>query len=329
MSDASETPSAGPHPEIRISNRATYWPVAPLDVVVGATVVGRVLLRASPIGALVQGAAIGVYAGHALHDWRARRGIRRIAFREEFGADFGHLVPMPRETREAEVRALAERLDAEPLAERLPRRELAVLADRQLTGFIAGITGQHVRSSARVRSFALVGLAFPFALGACDILSGDVAIFRDTAFLEPHVIAHEFAHRKGYWKELHAQVLAYLALAAAEEPLLRQAALLERLHRNLRVLAGDNVGAFDRLVAAVPLRPELRATLLGLHPPLPRVQRQVEGGLRQLYDLRMRATGQNGLSDYDLGFTDFLYTFETSRAARQRPPARGAIHRPL
>src|SRR4029079_16824000 len=115
----------------------------------------------------------------------------------------------------------------------------------------------------------------------------------------------------------------------------------ERLHRNLRVLAGEDVGAFDRLVTAVSLRPELRATLLRLpppppqgqprragHPPLPRLQRRFEGGLRQLYELRMRATGQNGLSDYDLGFTDFLYTFETSRAARQRPPARGAAHRP-
>ena len=329
MTDAPETPSVGSHPDIRISNRATYWPVAPLDVLVGATLLGRVLLRASPVGALVQGAALGVYAGHALHDWRARRGMRRIDFREEFGADFGHLVSMPRETREAEVRALAERLDAEPAGERLPRRELAVLVDRELTRFIAGITGQHVRSSARVRTFALVGLAFPFALGACDILSGDVAIFRHAGVLHPHLLCHEFVHRKGYWKELHAQVLGYLALASAEDPLLRQAALLERLHRNLRVLAGDDVGAFDRLVAAVPLRPELRDTLLGLHPPLPRVQRRVEGGLRQLYDLRMRATGQNGLSDYDLGFTDFLYTFETSRAARQRPPARGAIHRPL
>jgi hypothetical protein len=329
MTDASRTPSAGSHPEVRISNRATYWPVAPLDVVVGATLLGRVLLRASPVGALVQGAALGVYAGHALHDWHTRRGIRRIDFRGEFGADFGHLAPMPPEARQAEVRALAEQLDAEPVAERRPRRELAVLVDRELTRFIAGITGQHVRSSARVRNFALVGLAFPFALGACDILSGDVAIFRDTAFLEPHIIVHEFAHRKGYWKELHAQVLGYLALASAEDPLLRQAARLERLHRNLRVLAGDDVGAFDRLVTAVPLRAELRATLLGLHPPLRRVQQRVEGGLRQLYDLRMRATGQNGLSDYDLGFTDFLYTFETSRAARQRPPAGGAIHRPL
>ena len=42
--------------------------------------------------------------------------------------------------------------------------------------------------------------------------------------------------------------------------------------------------------------------------------------MRRVYDARMRVTGQNGLSDYDLGFTDFLYTFETSRTARQAPP---------
>jgi hypothetical protein len=43
--------------------------------------------------------------------------------------------------------------------------------------------------------------------------------------------------------------------------------------------------------------------------------------MRRVYEARMRATGQNGLSDYDLGFTNFLYTFETSRIARQAPPA--------
>ncbi|HWP72888.1 MAG TPA: hypothetical protein VNU03_00180 [Methylomirabilota bacterium] len=42
--------------------------------------------------------------------------------------------------------------------------------------------------------------------------------------------------------------------------------------------------------------------------------------MRRLYHLRMRATGQTGISDYDLGFTNFLYTFETSTTARQTPP---------
>ena len=30
--------------------------------------------------------------------------------------------------------------------------------------------------------------------------------------------------------------------------------------------------------------------------------------MRRLYDERMKLTGQNGLSDYDEGFTNFLYT---------------------
>ena len=86
-----------------------------------------------------------------------------------------------------------------------------------------------------VRDFALARLVFPFALGACDLLSGDVAIFRDVGVLEPHVIAHEFSHRKGYWRELEAQALAYLALTASGEAVLIQSALCERLHLDTAV----------------------------------------------------------------------------------------------
>ena len=306
--------------EIRISNRATYWPVAPIDLVIGAPLVVRALLGVTPLGRVVQAAVLGAYLGSAVRDWHDRRGIRRIDFRREFGADLLHLVPMPREAREAEVRTLAERLNDEFVPRRLPRRELAVEVDRHLTHYIASITGQRVRTSARVRGFALTKLAFPFALGACDALSGDVAIFKDTGPFEPHVLAHEFSHRKGYWKELHAQALAYLALVASGEPVLQQAARLERFYRHLAVLAGKQRGAFDRLAAAAALRPELGKALGELRPPSTAVGRQLEGGMRQVYHARMRLTGQTGISDYDLGFTNFLYTFETSTTARQTPP---------
>jgi len=98
--------------EIRISNRATYWPVAPIDLVIGAPwwcgpCSGHAL------GRVVQAAVLGAYLGSAVRDWHDRRGIRRIDFRREFGADLLHLVPMPREAREAEVRTLAERLNDE------------------------------------------------------------------------------------------------------------------------------------------------------------------------------------------------------------------------
>ena len=307
--------------EIRISNRATYWPVAPIDLVVGVPLVVRALWGVTPLGRVVQAAVLGAYLGSALRDWRDRRGIRKIDFRREFGADLHHLVPMPREIREAEVRTLAERLNDEFIPRRRGRRELAVEVDRHLTHYIAGITGQRVRTSAEVRGFALSRLAFPFALGACDMLSGDIAIFKDTGPLEPHVLAHEFSHRKGYWKELHAQALAYLSLVASGEPVLRQAARLERLYRQLHVLAGEQRGAFDRLAMGAALRPELRKALGELRPPSSVVARQLEAGMRQLYDTRMRMTGQAGISDYDLGFTNFLYTFEISTTARQTPPA--------
>ena len=162
--------------EIRISNRATYWPVAPIDLVVGAPLVVRALLGVTPLGRVVQAAVLGAYLASAARDWHDRRGIRRIDFRREFSADLGHLVPMPREDREAEVRTLADRLNDEFVPQRRPRRELAVEVDRHLTRYIASITGQHVRTSTEVRGFALAKLAFPFALGACDALSSDIAI---------------------------------------------------------------------------------------------------------------------------------------------------------
>jgi hypothetical protein len=306
--------------EIRISNRATYWPIAPIDLMIGGPLVVRLVLGATPVGRAVQAAVFGAYLGSAIRDWRDRRGLQRIDFRREFGADLRHLMPMPREVRDAEVRTLAARLNDEFTSERRPRRDQAVEVDRHLTDYIAGITGQRVCTSVEVRGPGLVGFAMPFALGACDILSGDVAIFRDTGPFEPHIIAHEFTHRKGYWKELYAQVLAYLALIASGDATLIQSARLERLHRDLSVLADGDPVRFHTLVMGAELRPELQRALLGLKPVSGAVRGRVEAAMRGVYDRRMRVTGQNGISDYDFGFTNFLHTFENSTAARQRAP---------
>ena len=313
--------------DIRIANAATYWPVAPTDVLLAAPLAARLLLGATPVGRVVQAAAYGAYAASALQDWAARRGVRKIDFLREFGADVRHLTPVPPAVREQEAGLLIERLNDDFTAERIPRRELAVEVDRHLTAYIAGVTGQRVETSTEVRSFSLVGLFFPFALGACDLLSGDVAVFRDVGVFEPHVIAHEFSHRKGYWKELEAQALAFLSLSASESPVLVQSALCERLHRTWRALVGDDRPAFRDRVERSSLRPELRAEFLDLerHAAQNAASRQVEGLMRRMYDERMRLTGQNGLSDYDVGFTNFLYTFELSTTARQKPPAAGTL----
>lgn len=233
---------------------------------------------------------------------------------------------MPADAREAEIRELARRVNDGWTAERIPLAELAVVADRHLTNYIAAMTGQRVETSTEVRNFSLVKFIFPFALGAADIFSGDVSIFHDTGIFEPHIVTHELAHRKGYLRELDAQALAYLSLTASGEDVLVQSALSERLHRNLRVVVGDSEAEYDRRVRELGLRPELERQFLRLRPDIGPVGRPVAEAMRALYDARMRMTGQNGLSDYDEGFTNFLYTFETSRTASETPPARGRLH---
>jgi hypothetical protein len=311
---------------VRISNDATYTPLPLLDVALMAPIASRLLLGATLPGRVLQAAALGMYAGSAIQDWLARQDVRKIEFLTAFGADVKHLTPLPVAVREQEVRTLVERLNDGWEPRRLPRRDLAIEIDRHLTDYIASVSGQRVETSAEVRSFTIVKLIFPFALGSCDMISGDVAIFRDTGIFEPHVIAHEFSHRKGYWKELEAQALAYLSLTASGEPELVQSALCERLHRDLRVLADDSPEAFHERVEATALRKELKLQFRALRPITGPVARQVERTMRALYDERMKLTGQNGISDYDRGFTDFLYSFETNSSAPHQPPAAGALH---
>ena len=311
---------------VRIPNDATYSPISLTDMAVAAPILSRLVLGATLPGLIVQTAALTVYAGSAIQDWLGRLRVKRIDLFAEFGADVYQMAEMPRAVREAEMQALAERLnDGYTTAERPPLEELARIVDRHLTDYIAAITGQRVVTSTEIRTFSLVGLMFPFALGAADVLSGDVSIFHDAGVIQPHVVAHEFTHRKGYWRELDAQALAYLSMAASGDPLLVQSALAERLHRDLRALSGDDEAAYLTSVSSLGLRSELEEEFKHLRPAIEPWFRPISDAMRSLYDARMRLTGQKGLSDYDVGFTNFLYTFETSTIARQRPPEAGAL----
>jgi hypothetical protein len=303
--------------EIRIPNDATYAPFALTDVIATAPLASRILLGATLPGRVLSAAAVGIYAGSALKDWFSRRDMRWIDFELEFGADVKTLQEMPEEARREEVRALGARLERGYTDERLPRAELAVLVNEHLTEYMARITGQRVRTSSEVRNFTLAKLVFPFAMGVCDVISGDVALFRDTGIFEPHIICHEFVHRKGYWKELHAQALSYLALMSSGNPLLVQAAVAERLHRQLKVLAGEDADAYHESIEELELREELAEELHALRPEAGAYETSVSLVMKRLYDERLKLTGQNGLSDYDRGFTNFLWTFAASERARQ------------
>ena len=302
---------------IEIPNAATYSPVALSDLLLVAPLAARFMFRSTVPGMVIQAVTFGAYAGSALRDWVARRDMTRIDFIGEFGADVFDLESTPESVRTAEVDQLVERLNDDYVPPSLTLEELAPVANRHLTEFIAGITGEVVDTSSEIRRFSMAGLLMPMAYGACDILSGDIAIFKELGLLQAHVVTHEMVHRKGYWKELHAQALSYLALTSSGEPELVQSALAERLHRQLQVLSGDDGEAFHERVDALGLRDELAEEFHQFQPRLPAPQAGLARGMRRLYDERMKITGQNGLSDYWTGFTDFLYTFARSETARQ------------
>jgi len=303
--------------EIRIPNDATYAPVSLTDLIATAPLASRILLGATLPGRVISAAAFGMYAGSAVKDWLRRQDVRWIQFEEEFGADVFRLDPMPEEERRAELPRLVARLETVWTDERPPRAELARQVNRRLTDYIASITGQRVVTSSAVRDFGLAQLVFPFAMGVCDVISGDVALFRDTGVFEPHVICHEFVHRQGYWKELHAQVLSYLALVTSGDPVLEQAALAERLHRQLKVLSHDEHDAYHDLVEGLGAHEQLAEALHQLRPPPSTYESTVSVVMRTLYDQRLKLTGQNGISDYDVGFTNFLWTFSRTSWAAQ------------
>lgn len=307
---------------IRIPNEATYSPVSLLELAAVAPWLSKATTGFKLPGRLLGAVSLGAYGLSALQDWGARAKVRPIDFKREFGVDVRTPPEMPRSAREAEVGTLVERLNTAFVPVVNGRRaELAERIDAALTDYVAAITDQRVLTSTAVRGFSIAALLFPFALGATDPISGDVAILRDTGPFEPHVLAHEFAHRKGYLKELHAQLLAYLANTGSGDAVLVQSSLCDRLLRQLSTLAGDDPQALRRHMQDVGLRPELLEWFLKLRPEPGAVEATAGKALRAFYDLRMKLTGQNGIQDYDENFTAALWAMEHGAGRREVPEA--------
>ncbi|MEO0601060.1 MAG: DUF3810 family protein [Myxococcota bacterium] len=306
---------------IEIPGGASYSPVALTDVIVGAPLASRLLLGGAGPGQIASNVALGLYLSSSAVDWVSRWGVRPIDFKDTYDADVDSLEAMPEEAREWEVRLLASAMNEDYTDAWIERDELATLVNKALTDYIASITNQEVVTSSQVRGFTIAKLVFPFAQGTCDMVSGDIAIFNDSGIFQPHIITHEFCHRKGYFKELHAQVLAFLALRNSGHPLLVQSARAERLHRHLAVLSDGDPERFQALLETACLRRELYESFARLRPD-GRPPGLVSRGMRAMYDQRMKLFGQNGLSDYDEGFTNFLWTF--GRSPRAKVPAEQA-----
>jgi hypothetical protein len=95
-----------------------------------------------------------------------------------------------------------------------------------------------------------------------------------------------------------------------------QSALSERLHRHLKVLA-ERREEYHEMVDGLGLREELAKEMRALKPEIGAYEGAVGAVMKRIYEERLKLTGQNGISDYDEGFTNFLWTFSHSSTALQ------------
>ena len=242
----------------------------------------------------------------------------KINFLETFGADVKHHKEMPLEMRISEINELTEKVNDEYTPQEYERKYLAQVVNRKLTTFIAEKSGVHVHTSDRVRNFGISKLIFPFAKGAHNPLDGEVFIFENLGVFEPHVITHEFAHKKGYTKELEAQALAYLTLINSRDQELTQSAYCERLFNDMIVTADFDIDKCNEDIETSALRSELKQDFKKRTRKSGLYEKVMSFIIKPLYDLRMKITGQNGLKDYSLGFTNFLYTIEDTTGEKIR-----------
>ncbi len=234
----------------------------------------------------------------------------KINFLETFGADVKHHKEVPLEKRISEIDELTEKVNDEYIPQEHERKYLAQEVNRKLTAFIAEKSGVEVHSSDNVRNFGIAKLIFPFAKGYYNFLDGEIGLFGNLGVFEPHRMAHEFAHRKGYLIELEAQVLAYLSLINSYDKELMQSAYCERLFSDMDVVADFNDDKFKETIETSALRGELKQDFQKRIGKEGLYEKVVSFIMMPIYNLRMKLTGQNGVEDYSLGFTNFLYTIE-------------------
>jgi len=115
-------------------------------------------------------------------------------------------------------------------------KEEAEIANKTLEDIIYKIEGVKVKTSDKIKNSYLTKYIMPHALGGCNIISNDIDIYKKLPYISFSIIAHELAHRKRYFKENDAEVLAHLAGFATKDPVFIQSSKVSRLRRECQTL---------------------------------------------------------------------------------------------
>jgi len=297
---------------IKVPLISSKLPVSPLDFLVASNIGGLASGLINP--SLPVYFALGTLA--VFYTWILGCGIpykqklfqaKKINFLETFGADIKHLNEMPLEERAREESVLIQKVNDEYSPPSNNRREITEKVEEVVTAFLSGYTGERVETKGKVRKNNLIGKVFyPFALGITNPMDGDITVPGGLGVMEAGTIAHETAHRKGYMKEMEAQVIAYLALSTSGDKELVQSANCDRLLYQMRSMASKRRVRIKNIQNS-GLRDEIKRDFLkccrrGPYAALMRT------AITPIYVLRMKLSGQKNMDDYSKGFTNFLYT---------------------
>jgi hypothetical protein len=230
--------------------------------------------------------------------------IRPFDFQRQFGLDpYCNFEHMSKEERQTEISRIVEILNDNFVPYCYTRKEVARKINLGLTDYIEGNTGQRISTSSFVKSFSLLSLIFPQCVGGSSSITGEVTCRNGLGVLEPAAMGHELVHRKGYLKELEANIISYFYLVSSGDPSLVQSGESVRLLTNLCLSEGKYRDKLEKS----GLRGELKREFLRIAPPLKIYQRLAGKAFEKFYGVKMRLTGQRGLDDYSTYFTDYLH----------------------
>lgn len=202
-------------------------------------------------------------------------------------------------------------------------KEEAEIANKTLEDIIYQIEGVRIKTSDKIKNSYLTKYLMPHALGGCNIISSDIDIFQQLPYISFSTVAHELAHRKRYFKENDAEVLAHLAGFATKDPVFIQSSRVSRLRREYQTIF-EKYGNINKEMRK-QLNEECEDFLNDLKLPYKvkefiiasefRKHNLITEGMKKgqmaLYKAIMKIFGQKeGLNRYTRVFTEDLYALE-------------------
>ncbi|MBM3200003.1 DUF3810 domain-containing protein [Candidatus Woesearchaeota archaeon] len=241
----------------RIPNLITYVPVSISDLIIGGLIIfyGSRLLN---LGIDVLPKDVLPYANHVINwymphysnmlvcttfgadmisgitDYLARP---RISQKKDVSEKLGVTrKPVDKETRIKKIDDICLEISDGYTEKKYSLKEEAKIANNSLEEIVYKIEGIRLKTSDKIKNSYLMKYLMPHALGRCDVISSDITMFQKIPYISFSILAHELAHRKRYFKENNAEVLAHLAGFATRDPVFIQSSKVSRLRRECQTL---------------------------------------------------------------------------------------------